>query len=414
VALFNFFAGKDPGEHEKMGDGFFTAQAWGKAKIEYDKALSKLEKQPPDHEFKNRIFEKIRQTKEALAFEHKQTAENLIEQEYFEDARQYYSLALELTQDPTLKTAIETRLAELEQPTGKTVGADIQYFDEVAEDAFVEENSEDYFMALCGRLPEDIQDAYLSYGEEFKTGYLALNRGDFGNAADYLLQAMENNQAPDSYIPLELATAYFNLENYTEAQSLLELFLERNPDALPGYQLLCTLYWEMQAFDRAEALLDTVPPEVAESMGVYLLRGETLFHSGRYVEVQTFYTDILDRYGWSESIAKVLAQAYEAQGELENARNMFSEIMSQCQGCGARIDPSVKHKYAELSYITGRHTTDVLELFLSLAQQIPEKAPEYYHCVSRIYEAQGNVEQAQRFRLISEKMESERTTIDSQ
>ena len=170
----------------------------------------------------------------------------------------------------------------------------------------------------------------------------------------------------------------------------------------------------MQAFDRAEALLDTVPPEVAESMGVYLLRGETLFHSGRYAEVQSFYTEILDRYGWSEPIAKALAQAYEAQGELENARNMFSEIMGQCRGCGARIDPFVKHKYAELSYTAGRHTTDVLELFLSLAQQIPEKASEYYQRVSRIYEAQGNAEQAQRFRLISEKLASERMTIDSQ
>ena len=75
--------------------------------------------------------------------------------------------------------------------------------------------------------------------------------------------------------------------------------------------------------------------------------------------------------------------------------------MAQCQGCGARIDPLVKHKYAELSYATGRHTSDILELFLSLAQQIPEKAPEYYHRVSRIYEAQGNAAEAQRFQLIS-------------
>jgi tetratricopeptide (TPR) repeat protein len=146
-------------------------------------------------------------------------------------------------------------------------------------------------------------------------------------------------------------------------------------------------------------------------MGVYLLRGETLFYSGRYAAAQAFYTEILDRYGWSEPIAKALAQAFEARGELENARNMFSEIMAQCQGCGARIDPFVKHKYAELSYATGRYTTDILELFLSLAQQVPEKAPVYYQCVSRIYEAQGNAEEAQRFQQISEKLESERVVM---
>ena len=411
MALLNFFSGKDPEQYEKDGDGFFEAKAWGKAKIEYDKALSKLEKRSPDQEFDTRLREKIHQTKEALALEHKQTAENLLEQEYFDDARQYYQLALELTQDPTLIPVIETHLAELAQPPEKAAEVDIQYGDEDEAEYFAEYDDEDYFAALCGHLPEDIQDAYLSYGQEFNTGYLALNRGDFKLAADYLLQALEKNQAQDTYIPLELATAYFNLEKYAEGQTLLEAFLAHHPDALPGYQLLCEIFWEMQAFDQAEALLDAVPREVAESMGVYLLRGETLFHSGRYTEAQAFYSEIIDKYGWSEPVAKALAQAFEVQGELESACHIFSEIMAQCQGCGARIDPLVKHKYAELSYATGRHTSDILELFLSLAQQIPEKAPEYYHRVSRIYEAQGNAAEAQRFQLISEKMGSERGAL---
>jgi len=300
----------------------------------------------------------------------------------------------------------------LEQPKGKAIQVDIQYVDEREEEAFFEENAEDYFMALCGRLPEDVQEAYLSYGEEFKDGYVALNKGDFQYSADYLLQALEKNQAPDTYIPLELATAYFNLERYEEAQQLLEGFLAHHPDALPGYQLLCEVYWEMQAFDRAEALLETVPREVAESMGVYLLRGETLLHSGRHAAAQAFYSEILSRYGWSEPIAKALAQAFEARGELENARHIFSEIMNQCRGCGVRIDPLVKHKYAELSFATGRYSTDILELFLSLAQQMPEKAPEYYQYVSRIYAAQGNATEAQRFQLISEKLSSERVAME--
>ena len=412
MAFLKFFSGKDAEQHEKKGDGYFEAAAWGKAKIEYEKALGKLEKKDPDQQFYSRLHEKIQQTKEALALEHKQTADNLFEQEYFEDARQYYQLAFDLTPDPNLKATIESHLEELEQLARKSVDVDIQYRDEVDEDAFFDEDDADNFAALCGRLPEDVQEAYLGYGEEFITGYLALNRGDFEQSAEHLQQALEKNQEPDSYIPLELATAYVNLEKYAEAQQLLEAFLDHHPDALPGYQLLCEVFWDLQAFDRAEVLLEAVPDELAESMGVFLLRGETLMHSGRYADAQAFYAGILEKYGWNEPIAKSLAQAFEAQGELENARRIHSEIMAQCQGCGARIDPLVKHKYAELSYATGRHTTDILELFLSLAQQIPEKAPEYYHRVSRIYAAQGNAQEAQRFQVISEKMASDRGLLE--
>ena len=412
MALFKIFSGKDPAELEKKGDGFLAAKAWGRAKIEYDKALDKLEKSSSPSARMSGLREKIRQTQESLALEHIQTAENFIEQEYDEDARQYYRLALELTQDRALKNVIETRLAELKHLAGKAIRVDLQPMDADQEEAPIAEDDENYFAALCGGLPEDIQEAYLNYGEEFKAGYLALNRGDFELSAGYLLRAMEKSQSSVSYISLELATAYYNLGKYAEAQNLLEAFLVQHPDALPGYQLLCEIYWEMRAFDRAEALLDSVPGEVAESLGVYLLRGETLFHSGKYAEAQAYYTEILDRYGWREPIAKALAQAFEAGGELENARNILSEIMGKCRGCGTQIDPWVKQKYAELSYAAGRHTTDILELFLALAQQIPEKAPEYYQCVSRIYETQANSEQARRFQLVSEKLKSDANRFD--
>ena len=42
---------------------------------------------------------------------------------------------------------------------------------------------------------------------------------------------MEENPTADSYIPLELATAYLNLQKHPEAQQLLETFVEDQPQA---------------------------------------------------------------------------------------------------------------------------------------------------------------------------------------
>jgi len=49
-----------------------------------------------------------------------------------------------------------------------------------------------------------------------------------------------------------------------------------HPDALPGYQVLCEVYWESEAFDRADALLESCPEELQNSSAYVLLRGETL------------------------------------------------------------------------------------------------------------------------------------------
>jgi hypothetical protein len=80
--------------------------------------------------------------------------------------------------------------------------------------------------------------------------------------------------------------------------------------------------------------------------------------------------------------------------------------MTQCHSCHARIDPYIKQKFADLSYASGLNTTAVLELYLSLAQEVPQNAVEYYQKISRIYSAQGNLEEARRFQKISEKYES--------
>ncbi len=416
MGILSFFSSKNPEEYEQKGDGLFEAKAFGKAKAEYERALNRLEKTSPwDDDYRRSLQVKIRRSTEALALEHKQTAADILEAGYVDDARQYLGLALELTEDPRLKIELEQLLQTLEtQATEKLKKElpDVEFAGNEADEAgelaetVPEDPPDEYFMALIATLPEAVQKDYLSYGEAFKSGYLALNRGDFERAAADLTRAMRENPDPSSFIPLELATAYLNLEKHEDARSLLESFVNRHPDALPGYRMLCEIFWETKDIDRAEALLSSLPPELAESVAGYLLRGETLYHAGKYSAAKSFYREFLNTYGWNEPVALALAKTHETMAEPANARNIYREIMDNCRSCHARIDPFVKQKYADLCFDSGIYTTEVLELYLSLAREDSVHAAGYYQKISRIYEARGDQEQARRFALISEKYEN--------
>ena len=221
---------------------------------------------------------------------------------------------------------------------------------------------------------------------------------------------MAENPSADSFIPLELATAYLNLDRHTEAQKLLETLLKDQPQALPAYQLLCEIFWDKHAFDRAEALLGSVPEDLTESVAVYVLKGETLFRAGNPTAAKKNYQKFLKDYGWDERIVRALAATHEALNELANARNLYREMMEHCRSCHARIDPFIKERYADLCFDSGMLSTDILELYLALAQEVPDKAADYYEKVSRIYAAGGNSKEAGRFRAISEKIANKKHT----
>jgi tetratricopeptide (TPR) repeat protein len=346
-----------------------------------------------------------------LALEHKQTGEDLMEVEHFNESRELLELAMDLSRDRTLVSDIQKLLQKLNSLTAEDIqvdmpkpGASLQVNDEMS----IPEKDEDAFMALCGTLPEKVRRAYISYGDPFKSGYLALNRGEFVLATDELSRAMNENPAPDSFIPLELATAYLNLGQLDEARRLLESFLQHQPDALPGYQVLCEVLWEMKAFDNAVDLLDSCPDELKDSVAYFLLRGETLFQAEKYSEAITFYQGFLKNYGWNESVAKALAQTFEVLGEFEEARKLYTDIMNQCSSCHTPIDPLIKRKFADLSFDLGQHSPSILETYLSLAQEDSENTPFYFKRVSRLYGSLGNEEEARRFQAFAELAQREK------
>jgi tetratricopeptide (TPR) repeat protein len=415
MAWFNLFSGPTAERLEQKGDALGEGGFWGEAKLEYERAHRKLEPAThPDQARLRRLEGKIAEARDELARQHHKNAAQLMESGHFEEALELVALALELTADESLKAALAEQHRMIEAARSgehlpRLPDTDDEW-DPGEERDPVEENGgspqapDEQFRALCGTLPDPVRRAYQAYGTDFKTGYLALNNGDFETAERHLARALEIQGAADSYIPLELATACLHLDRPEQARQLLEALLDHHPDALPAYQILCEIYWEQGAFDRADSLLAAIPGELAGSRAVFILKGETLFRAGYFDAAKTFYRDFLATYGWDESIAGALARTHEALDEMDHALGMYQKIMGHCSGCHSRIDPLVKEKVADLSFAAGNHDTVTLELYLALAQERPQKAARYLSRVSRIYHTLGNETEARRFLSLAERM----------
>lgn len=391
----------NPEKHEQRGDDCVRVSDWGMAKLAYEAALDALEKTAPEEvATKERILEKLEGSMDSLAREHMGTAEALIDSGHDEDARELLELALELCQDPALREEIETLL----QGMG---GAILDELPEQAPPPMVSDHGggqeshevgePETFMALIGPLPDKARQAYMSYGASFRAGYLAVNQGAFAVAADALSQAMEEYPDKDSYIPLELATALLNLDRLGEARDLLENFLVHHPDSLPGYQTLCEVFWEMEAFDRAEALLEACPEVLKNSLAYVLLRGESMSQAGNHYEAAAFYKAFMNENGPHDAILRALAGSYEALENLEEARGLYIQIMNQCRSCHTHVDPLVRRKFADISFDLNDRSTAVLESYFSLSQEDPSNRSFYFQRISEIYTAMGNQEEARRF-----------------
>jgi tetratricopeptide (TPR) repeat protein len=404
MGLFGLFKGKDPVKHEQQGDYYFDTTAFGQAKLEYEAALAKRRRAMSNDAKIPQLQDKILQCREALAREHKKRGDDLLESGYLKDAGEYYALALDLTQDAELIRALEDCRQRIEYRQSEKYRKEIQVKDEPEPEIVapsVPESEDEYATALFNTLPEGVCDAYINYGSSFKTGYIALNKGQFDIAADALSRALEEHPEPEFRIRFELATAYLNLKRFEEARVLFEEFIVHHPDDLPAYQMLCEIYWEAGEFDRAQRLLDSIPDDQQRTPDCCLLRGETLFRAGKYPEAGSLYLDFLGDNGWDSDIARALAGTYEAAGDLNTARELYGKIIGQCSGCGVRVDPQIKRKYADLSMATGIQNEKILDLYLSLADQDPVNAAGYYQKVSQIYAALGHEKEARRFQSIA-------------
>lgn len=421
MSLMKFLSGPTPDKLEAKGDALQEAGLWGQARQVYERALAKLEKAAlRDTDQFRRLQDKRDQSREALAREHQRTALDYLDGGFSREACETLRLALDISGDEGFRAEVARQLAAMEEasepewdPSWRSAQSSASRKDN-ADPEVQAPSPEDHFQALCHTLPEDVARAYRHYGPDFVDGYIALNNGHFELAARHLERAMATHPQPDSYIPLELATAYMNQGRLEAARDLLEQVRRHHPEALPVYQLLCEIYWEQEAIALAEALLASLPAHLAQTGAGLHLKGETLYRAGRFREARDFYRSALDRYGWNDRLAQELAKVCETLDELDGARQLYREILIRCQSCRTRVAPEISHKYAELSFAAGLRDTDLLERYLALARDNPSQAALYFDRISRIYRDQGNGIEEKRFRGFARRAALENKTPDEE
>jgi tetratricopeptide (TPR) repeat protein len=403
MSLWKIFSGPSPEKLTRRAEAFLSEQQWGAAKVALERALEKA----TAPELRSHLEHEIEICCDHLAREHLAQAATLLEGGHHQDAADLYRLVLEVARDPELQDAARREMASL-APAAATQTSDPYSYPSdtgAAPSADTGDLAEDEatFWALIGTLPEDMQDAYEDYGEPFRSGYLALNRGDFENAVNLLEEARREHPQAGTYIPLELAGAYAHTGRIEEACSLLKTFLHYHPDILPAYQLFCDLLWDAQDFDAVDDLLARVPEDLVDTAAMVLLRGENFRRAGRLGDGIAYLEQVMQAFGWNNAVAQLLATVYTEAGNSEDARTLYGEIMEHCQSCHNRVDPMVKHNYAELCFSAGQRDIPLLELYLALVEEVPGQAGRYFQRVSAIYAKQGYKEEAQRFQALAER-----------
>jgi len=403
LGFLKIFSGKGPEEYERRGDGFFESREYGAARLEYETALAKMNKRDPENrDLESRLREKMAASSEALALQHKENGHLLRESGDYEGASELFHLALELTEDPGLTAALVQLLDNPQDDIAEDTTETAPFRPgEDAENREWHTGETEYFAALCGALPDEVRNLYENYGDAFKTGYVALNQGEYTLAAAHLSKALEENQ-PDSLIPLELATAYLNTGQYEDAFRLLKRFINTHPHSTHGYQVLCETLWAAEKFSEADTLLSSCPAEMAESAPILHLKGESLYRSGRYKDAEAFYLELLESHGWIEDIALSLATTYEALEKKEDALALYGKVMETYRGRGTRVAPFVKQKYADISMERGNYSTEILEIYLSLIEENPAGRGHSFRRIEKIYTATGNEREARRYRSLAD------------
>ena len=103
--------------------------------------------------------------------------------------------------------------------------------------------------------------------------------------------------------------------------------------------------------------------------------------------------------------SSLFASIYSLLGEKEKALDWYGKIMEDCQSCRRTLDPYVKKKYADISFDLKQYSTDILEIYLSLAQEDPANRRHHFMKVSELYSLMGNETESGRFRAFAQELQ---------
>jgi Flp pilus assembly protein TadD len=175
----------------------------------------------------------------------------------------------------------------------------------------------------------------------FNLGVMAAQQNTFEHAAAML--AVAADQAPDfPGVQSALGVASFNAQRYQAATSPLTRALAADPGNADLRRMLALAWLNVEAYDRAAALLKDDPRRAADSSLQYAY-GMALVRSGHADEAERIFSDLVAAHGDSASLTVILGEAQAEQGDFETAIKLLQHAL--------QLDPSVADANAALGTI---------------------------------------------------------------
>ncbi len=136
----------------------------------------------------------------------------------------------------------------------------------------------------------------------------------------------------DSLVFIDRATQLFNEKNYDEALTVLQQFLEKNPNAYQAHILVGDCYREKGDLDKAIEVYNRAIEEAKkdEKMGKEITAkalaaiGNCYFKKGDFETAQSFFKQSIDTYPENEALAYNVGEIYFSSQKLDEAIQYFT------------------------------------------------------------------------------------------
>ena len=167
---------------------------------------------------------------------------------------------------------------------------------------------------------------------------LYFNRGEFEKSKIILVQALEK-EPWNNELKLNLASAYFGLNQKEQTKNLLKEILSNSKDNVPAYQLSAQVFLSDQEYSKAisslhkalKALQNSSEVNVREEARLHLSLAETYLTSNEFsnslLEIQEVYSHLIPSYKENQKIP-FIEQLY-AETTLMDALDLHATLLSQ-------------------------------------------------------------------------------------
>jgi tetratricopeptide (TPR) repeat protein len=266
--LKRIFGGRSAEDERAHGDKLFAQNAFGEAKLAFERALEKVD--PADAATRTELRERVDAACDGMAEGRLVEGEIRAGQGELDLARAEYEGALEIAVDADLRERAQDAIDRLERDDA------LQNAEEV------EISDEDRLAALAGTWEEAQAEEYDTYGEDFGRALLLLHDGDAQRALDAFDALLDEAEEP-RYLWFEVGRACFAVDGReNEGEEHLRTFLECMDDdeggesRLVAHMLLAKVAEEREDQEAAIAELERAAEALDDDPRPYLELGRYL------------------------------------------------------------------------------------------------------------------------------------------